>query len=105
MLRAAVIANSWARDAISRVATFPTTLHTLYTQLEAAIQIENKEISAKRKDIAGQSRSISDDYVDVLRRRAMSARAFVLEYTFNVTIATFESCHIVQIHRSTGRAA
>jgi hypothetical protein len=55
MLRAAVIGNSWARDPISRAATEPMKLHTLYAQLEASIQIENEEIAAKRKKSAGYS--------------------------------------------------
>jgi Zinc knuckle len=70
MLRTAVIGNTWARDPISRAATSPTTLHALYTQLEAAIQIENEELAAKRKDAAGYARFMSDGQVDALSNKA-----------------------------------
>jgi hypothetical protein len=78
MLRAAVIGNSWARDPVSRAATTPMTLHALYTQLEASIQIENEEFAAKRKDAASYGRFPSAGDADAISDKSTRASASFL---------------------------
>jgi hypothetical protein len=55
MLRAAVIENSWARDPISRAATQPLKLPTLYTKPQSRFRMKRLQNGRARLDTVGSS--------------------------------------------------
>ena len=56
-LQYAVIGNSWARDACSRADAGKLTYHELYSQPEAAIQLEQREKLSLKRPIKPSSKS------------------------------------------------